>query len=98
MRGAIILAALAALAACESSTPAQGELLTFNIAADTQPCTGVAPMRCLIVNGAYFYDPIAGYTHVEGQPATLSVLRTPAGLPLPADAGAFTYKMVERLN
>lgn len=98
MRTTLIATALVALAACESSQPAQGELLTFNIAPDTQPCTGVAPMRCLIVNGEYFYDPIAGYTHVEGQPATLTVLRAPAGLPVAADASAFTYKLVERID
>ncbi|SLN24169.1 hypothetical protein PSA7680_00996 [Pseudoruegeria aquimaris] len=95
MRAAALCLALLPIAGCVSTAPEEGEFLTFDIAAETQPCTGVAPMRCLIVNGEYFYDPIAGYTHVEGRPATITVLRTPAPIPVPADASAYTYTRVD---
>jgi hypothetical protein len=76
-----------------SDTGAPAEV--FDIAADRADCVGVAPMKCLVVNGEYFYDGIEGYTHVDGQAARICVAKTPRPEPLPMDAGAFTYKRVD---
>lgn len=70
------------------------EVILFDIEAHTVPCQGVAPMRCLVVNGEYFYDRIDGYRHIEGQPARIYVERTERPEPLPADAGGFLYRRI----
>ena len=70
------------------------EVILFDIEAHTVPCQGVAPMRCLVVNGEYFYDLIDGYRHIEGQPARIYVERTERPEPLPADAGGFLYRRI----
>ena len=51
-------------------------------------------MRCLVVNGEYFYDVIDGYRHIEGQPARIYVERTERPEPVPADAGGFLYRRI----
>ncbi len=66
----------------------------FDIAADTVPCTGVVPQRCLVVNGSFFYDAIEGYTHTEGRPAVIYVTRTRREGVQPADASAYLYRVV----
>ena len=60
-------------------------------------------MRCLVVNGEYFYDDIQGYSHQEGIGQTLRVERTqicnPAVLnSCPQDTGIFRYRLLETLQ
>lgn len=81
------------LAGCATGNTS-GEIETYNIAANTVACTGVGEQRCLVVNGEYFYDDIEDYTHVEGRPAQICVMRSSATRPVPADASAFTYRQV----
>ena len=71
-------------------------MILFDIDAHTVPCEAVAPMRCLVVNGEYFYDVIDGYRHIEGQPARIYVERTERPEPVPADVGAFLYRRIDR--
>ena len=75
-------------------TGADGDIETFHIAANTASCQGVAPMRCLIVNGQLFYDPIDGYEHVEDQSAKICTIASPRSEPLPADVGSHEYRRV----
>lgn len=70
------------------------EIHVFNIAGERVSCEGVAQMRCLVVNGEYFYDVIIGYTHVEGRPARICVQEIPGPSEVPADAGTFIYQRV----
>lgn len=95
------IAPLFAAACMSSETSGSGNSMApgsakqvFNIAAKTVPCEGVAPMQCLVVNGEFFYDPIDGYEHVEGQAAQICVLRTERPKPIPADLGQFQYRRV----
>lgn len=69
--------------------------LVFQISGDTQPCVGVGPRRCLLVNGELFYDSIEGYDHVEGRSARICVLRTRRNEPIPADASIYEYRAIE---
>lgn len=70
-------------------------VILFVIEANTVPCQGLVPMRCLVVNGEYFYDVIDGYRHVEGRPARIYVERSKRPEPVPADAGDFVYRRVD---
>lgn len=70
-------------------------ILLFVIEANTVPCEGLVPMRCLVVNGEYFYDVIDGYQHVEGRPARIYVERRKRPEPVPADVGDFVYRRVD---
>lgn len=73
--------------------------LYFEVAANTQTCTGMIEQQCLVVNGQYFYDTIDGYTHTEGTPRILKVERTQYCDPeiindCPQDVGIYRYKLV----
>ncbi len=108
--GGMIAGAALACAACTSvagdgddagdgveaaaSGSAEGEIERFDIAAQTQPCVGVGPMQCLVVNGKFFYNSIEGYTHVEGEAAQICVAKTRRPDPVPADAGIYLYRAV----
>ena len=70
-------------------------VILFAIEANTVPCEGLVPMRCLVVNGEYFYDVIDGYQHVEGRPARIYVERRKRPEPVPADVGDFVYRRVD---
>ena len=85
---------VSALSAMGASASTEGEKLVFEIDANTAPCVGVSPMRCLVVNGEYFYESIAGYRHTEGTATKICVLRSKRTEPVPADLGAFSYTRV----
>lgn len=76
-------------------TPA--DVLTFTVAPQRQDCVGVAPMRCLVVDGAMFYDTITGFDYVEGNSYVIKVLRTKRDNP-PADASAYQYQLQEIIS
>lgn len=69
-------------------------VILFVIEANTVPCEGLVPRRCLVVNGEYFYGVIDGYRHVEGRPARIYVERSKRPEPVPADVGDFVYRRV----
>ena len=71
------------------------EIITMEVGAHKETCTGVGPMECLVVNGAYFYDTIKGFTFEEGYTYTLTVEKTTKVTPLPADASSYTYTLRE---
>ncbi|MCB9808963.1 DUF4377 domain-containing protein [Candidatus Nomurabacteria bacterium] len=81
------------------STPAlnQAELLSFTIAPNTVDCVGVGPMKCLVVNGEYFYDHINGFDFVEGNEYEIIVARTERE-DAPADASIYEYQLVEVIS
>ena len=95
MRGKLLIAgvSLMLVAGCETES-ADGSVEVFEIAPDTVQCEGVGPQRCLVVNGEFFYDEIAGYTHRDGQAARICVLRIQSDASVPADASLYTYRQV----
>lgn len=91
---AILMFSAALLGACGPTDPEASGVEHFSIAANRVDCVGVGPMRCLLVNGALFYDSIEGYDHVEGQAAEICVTKTRRPDPIPADASSFVYRQV----
>ena len=51
------------------------EILEFVVEPELRDCVGVAPMRCMVVNGELFYDAIEGFDYVEGFDYLLKVER-----------------------
>jgi hypothetical protein len=115
-RGArALLAALALLAPLACGSPAgpdAGELvaarsreqvLELEVAPERVPCTGEAPMECLLVRTSAgapwerFYDAIEGFAFVPGHRYRLLVARRVVPDP-PADASAFAYRLLAVLE
>ncbi len=88
----------------EKSAPVvDSSLIIFEVAPDSVACVGVAPMRCLVVNGELFYDGIEGYNHREGIGRTLRIERTQICDPTvwnscPQDIGIYRYRLVETIQ
>ena len=70
------------------------------IEAELEDCVGVAPMRCMVVDGGLFYDEIEGFEHEAGYRYRVRMERyDPWGEePPPADASAWGYRLVEVLD
>lgn len=60
-------------------------------------CVGVAPMRCMVVDGGLFYDEIEGFEHEAGYRYRIRMERYDpwGGEEPPADASAWGYRLVE---
>ncbi len=94
------LTAATLLTACQTAGQENGGTADdspelYRIAAETVPCVGVGPQRCLVINNTLFYDGIDGYEHVEGQAAEICVERSNRPEPVPADASIYLYKRVD---
>ncbi len=113
----VLLAAVGQVTACqkmvetsESINPTNISQAVFQIAADTVPCAqgGLIGQpiqaRCLVVNGATFYDAIDGYNHHEGVARTIKISRRQICNPevinsCPQDIGSiYQYRLVEIIS
>ncbi len=67
------------------------------IEAELVDCVGVAPMRCMVVDGGLFYDEIEGFEHEAGFRYRVRMERYDpwGGGEPPADASAWGYRLVE---
>ena len=76
------------------------EILQFSIGSEYKDCVGVAPMKCLLVNGEYFYDHINGFEYEEGFEYVITVKKSLAfpGEEIPADVSMYKYDFVEMLD
>ena len=67
------------------------------IGPELEDCVGVAPMRCMVVDGELFYDEIEGFEHEDGYRYRIRMERYDpwGGGEPPADASAWGYRLVE---
>ena len=67
------------------------------IGPELEDCVGVAPMRCMVVDGELFYDEIEGFEHEEGYRYRIRMERYDpwGGEEPPADASSRGYRLVE---
>ena len=72
----------------------RGEIVTMNVESETQPCTGVGPTDCMVINGEYFYSSIEGFEFEPGYEYELKVRKIERENP-PADASAYEYRLVK---
>lgn len=97
-----LAALLAACTAMPSGQPQDGRTVIqeVTVGPDRVDCMGVAPMRCLVVDGEYFYDPIEGFEHEAGTTYRLRIERTQVfdADTAPADASLYAYRLIDVLD
>ena len=73
------------------------EVMEVTVAPQKVDCHGVAPMKCLVVDGSLFYNTIQGFDFVEGYEYTLKIKRTQRFTEsnAPADASLYEYELLE---
>ncbi|GAB3902609.1 hypothetical protein GCM10028803_29580 [Larkinella knui] len=90
---------------CDKST-LKPDLITMQVADHYQDCTGVGPMKCLLVkidgaaNWTYHYFGIEGFNYEEGFEYKLTVKREKIDNP-PADGSSIRYilvKVIEKIK
>ena len=81
------------------STPG-GTVLEAVVGPELEDCVGVAPMRCLVVDGFLFYSGIDGFDYQEGYEYRILMEQYDAfpGQEVPADAGRYGYRLIEVLE
>ncbi len=77
--------------------------LYFEVGPQKSDCTGMMPMKCLNVNGQFFYDHIEGFTHKPGVTSVLEVEREQYCDPdvfnsCPQDVGIYNYRLVRVIS
>lgn len=105
MKTLIILLNFAMLAATSCQKETDAEVWWINSA--KVDCTGVGPMSCFQIQKGdqidpakweLFYDEIEGLSYEPGNIYQIKVLVSKKEEPIPADASAFSYKLVEILS
>ena len=82
----------------EPTVYSTGEIMEITVGPDLVDCVGVAPQKCLVVNGTLFYDTIDSFNYSEGYTWRLKVERYDAWPDLdepPQDAGRYGYRIVD---
>ncbi|EEZ85899.1 DUF4377 domain-containing protein [Vibrio owensii] len=94
----MMAAALFGCAQHESDDTAK--VMTVNVGPELVDCVGVGPMKCMVVDGNYFYDQIDGFEFESGSEYTLKIKRTQRFTPenAPADASLYRYELIEVLE
>ena len=77
----------------------ESEVNTVIVGPELKDCVGVAPMKCMVVNGELFYDEIEGFTYEEGYDYYLVIQRFDpwGGKEPPQDASRYGYRHGYRL-
>lgn len=100
----IIFAGL--LAACSTnsdqvdSSNESAKNMVVTVAAEKVDCVGVAPMKCLVVDGSLFYEPIKGFDFKSGYNYQLEIERIQLYTKdtVPADANLYEYRLIKVLS
>ena len=103
-----LLSACLALAACgadgdgdapdESADADAGVVMVATVGPELLDCVGAAPMKCLEVDGEFFYDEIEGFDYEEGYTYRLRIERYdafPGQAEPPQDASRYGYRLIE---
>ena len=90
-----------AATAAPGATPADGTVQEVTVGPERVECQGVAPQRCLVVDGLLFYSEIEGFEHEPGYDYRLRIERYdawPGQAEPPADAASHGYRLLEIIS
>ena len=95
---AVVIAAIVAFTRLGGGV--QGEVSEVVVGPELKDCVGVAPMKCMVVDGLLFYDPIDGFDYEEGYEYRLRIEQFDAwpGQEPPQDAGKYGYRLIEVIS
>ncbi|MCJ7932343.1 MAG: DUF4377 domain-containing protein [Chryseobacterium sp.] len=104
LKGAAPALALFAMTQCTTTAGASAaDEKTFIVGAQTEDCTGVAPMKCLQVkeknseSWTHLYSNIEGFTYEPGYEYVLKVKTEKIANP-PADGSSIKYTLVKQVS
>ncbi len=98
------LLTLSLITACSepnlNELPLNKVVLTVKVEPEMADCVGVGPMKCLVVDGEYFYENIEGFNFEAGNAYIIEIERSQAytDKKVPADVGAYRYKLIKILK
>ena len=100
LTAALVTACLAVAACSGGSGGSAGTVLEVTVGPELLDCVGVAEMKCMEVDGEYFYESIDGFDHEEGYTYRLKIERFEAfpGQEPPQDASMYGYRLIEILS
>ena len=78
-----------------------GMILEATVGPELVDCVGAAPMRCLVVDGELFYEPIEGFEHENGYEYRLVMEQYdawPGQEEPPQDASRYGYRLIEVIS
>lgn len=78
-----------------------GMILEVTVGPELVDCVGAAPMRCLMVDGELFYEPIEGFEHEKGYEYRLKMEQYdawPGQEEPPQDASRYGYRLIEVIS
>ena len=107
--GVVLVAGIAlfAASACQSDGPTVtperigAKVMEVTVGPELLDCVGLAPSKCLEVDGLLFYDPIEGFTHEEGYAYRLKIERSeafPDREEPPQNASKYRYRLIEVIS
>ena len=82
-------------------TVTDGMVQEVSVGPERVECQGVAPQRCLVVDGLLFYSEIEGFEHEPGYEYRLRIERYdawPGQAEPPADAASHGYRLLEIIS
>ena len=99
-RVVILWAAVALVAGACTESLSTTETLEVEVGPELVDCVGVGPMKCMVVDGNFFYDRIEGFEFEEGFEYRLRIERYEAypGREPPQDASMYGYRLIEVLS
>lgn len=110
MKQYLLLAGVSLLAGCDQTNSKTDSahnkvtqekvMMTIEVGPEKVDCVGVAPMKCLVVDGALFYDHITGFEFKAGYEYTLQVEKTQrfTSENAPADPSLYQYRLIKELE
>ncbi|MEZ8088374.1 MULTISPECIES: DUF4377 domain-containing protein [Vibrio] len=110
MKQYLLLAGVSLLIGCDQTnskadsthneTTREKVMMTIEVGSEKVDCVGVAPMKCLVVDGALFYDHITDFEFEAGYEYTLQVEKTQrfTSENVPADASLYQYRLIKELE
>ena len=95
----VVVIVVMAIAGCRmhSSTV---EILEVTVGPELKDCVGLAPRKCMVVDGELFYESIKGFDYQAGYHYRLRIEQSDAypGREPPADASRYRYRLLEVLE
>ncbi len=84
----------------EATPEPTGDIMEVEVGPELQDCVGMMPMKCMMVDGGLFYEPIEGFEHEAGYSYRLRIERYDPweGKEVPQDASQYNYRLIEVIS